>query len=320
MPDRKSFLVYIGGFSVLAIILLGGFAVLRTVFAAGATSTVTTSVSVSAATPVVQNVKLNNASNLTLNPNGTSSFQITYTVTHNNGCSFINTSAMTSTAWRLGVFSSCGATPTTSSLNCYLFLSRAYSACISSTTINVTDTIAVYYFAQSTGNNSSSYPLDQWGAYAIVSDTNNATGSATSSYVNVNVLTAINVTTSSINYGSVSPSSTVSGSGATDATTTNAGNSSTSLQLYAFPTLVNLASSSIFIATSNQRYATSSFTYPGNSIALTDNTSPPYVSGFFLAPPTSTTAVQQTIYWGLWVQAGQATGTYQGTNVYQASY
>jgi hypothetical protein len=313
MTGKKSHLVYIGGLSVLAIVLLGGFAVLRTVFAAGASSTVATTVNVGAATPQITNVKLNGGSSITLTPNATTAIQISYTLTHNNGCSFLNTNTMTSTAWRSGQFSSCGANPTTNPLFCYLYSSRATSSCQSSVTIYATDTIVVYYFAQSTGNSSSSFPSEGWGAFVQVSDTNGATSSATSSYVNVNVLTAINVTTSSINYGSASPSSTVNGSAATAATSTNAGNSSTTLQLYALSTLTSGSNS---IATSNQRYSTSTFIYPGTSTALT--ASAVTVPGFFLTSPTSTSFVQQAVFWGLQVDAGTPTGTYSGTNVFQS--
>jgi hypothetical protein len=88
----------------------------------------------------------------------------------------------------------------------------------------------VYYFAQSTGNPSSSYPSDSWTGAITVTNGQGGTATATSSIINVNVLTAINITTSSISYGTVKAGGTT---GSTNQTTTvqNAGNSSTTLEL-----------------------------------------------------------------------------------------
>jgi hypothetical protein len=213
---------------------------------------------------------------------------------------------------RGGVSSTCAlANPAFDDLNCYEFLSRTTSTC-SGTSINVTDTVALYYFAQSTGDPSSTYPSDHWKAWAQAIDQSNATGSAFSPTVDVQVLTAITVTTSSINYGTVAASSTTGGTNQT-AVVVNVGNSSTSLQLLALSALTN---GSLSIATGSQHYSTSTFTYPGTSTALTDSAIT--VPGFFLTSPTSTVNVQQSTYWGLAVPAGTATGTYAGTNVFQS--
>ena len=191
---------------------------------------------------------------------------------------------------------------------------RATSTCIVSNQINATDTVQLYYFSQSTGNASSSFPSDNWTAYALAVDASNATGSATSSAVNVNVLTAINVTTSSVAYGLLSPNTDT---GATNRTTTvaNAGNSSTTLQLSSSQTLTSGAN---VIATSSQVYSTSTITYPGTSTGLTS--SAVTVTAFNLTSPTSTTNVTGNIFWGLSVPSGKPTGTYTGTNVFGALF
>jgi hypothetical protein len=257
--------------------------------------------------PSVSAVYLNHGSTITLTANATTSVDMNYTITDANGCQDILTNLGTSTAMRAGVSSTCAlANPTTSNLNCYTYLSRTTSTC-SGDSINVTDTVALYYFAQSTGNASSSYPSDHWKAWAQAVDQSNATGSAFSTPVNVDVLTAITVSTTSIDYGTVTASSTT---GSTDQTATvlNVGNSSTSLQLLALSALTN---GSLSIATGSQRYSTSTFTYPGTSTALTASAA--LVPGFFLTSPTSTANVSQSTFWGLLVPAGTATGTYAGT-------
>lgn len=263
--------------------------------------------------PTVSSVSLNHGNSITLNPNATTSFDINYTITDNDGCGEINTNLATSTAFRSGSALSCAVpSPTTSSLNCYLYVTRATSTC-SGNSINATDTVQIYYFAQAT-DSSSSYTAQHWESFAMAVDTNNATGSATSSAVELNTLTAINVTTSSINYGTVDASSTTGGVNQI-ATTTNAGNSSTTLQLKASATLT-LGSNSI--PTSSQRYATSTFTFPGNATQLTE--SDVTVTGFFLLSPTSTTAVAQSTYWGIEVPAGLPTGTYSGIIVFSSLF
>ncbi|MDP2598346.1 MAG: hypothetical protein Q8P49_00780 [Candidatus Liptonbacteria bacterium] len=262
--------------------------------------------------PTVSNVVLNHTNAIILTPNATTSFDINWSVSDPQGCTDINTNKATSTAFRNGVSGTCAKpNPTTSSLSCYLYVTRVTSTC-SVTTINVTDTVQIYYFAQSSGNASSSFPSDHWGAYAIASDLANTTSSASSTAVDVNVLLAINVTTSSINYGTVNASSTTGAVNQT-ATVQNVGNASQTLQIYG--SALTLLTNSI--ATSSQQYATSTFSY-GAGVSLSDIATA--VSGFLLTAPTSTTAVQGTTFWGIGVPAGKATGTYSGTDVFTAIF
>ncbi len=261
--------------------------------------------------PTVSAVSLNHGNPITLTPNATTSFDINYTVTDTNGCTdIVNT---TSTAFRGGVSSTCAVgNPTTNNLNCYLFLTHTTSSC-SGNAFNSTDTVGIYYFAQSTGNNSSSFSSDHWYAYASAIDSANTTGTATSSAVDVNVLLALSIAPSSIDYGTVPASSTT---GSVNQTTTiqNVGNASQTLKIYG----TALALSGNSIATSSQHYATSSFTFGGfeqilNEVALA-------VPGFLLTTPTSTNAVSSPIYWGLTVPAGNPTGTYSGVNTFTAIF
>ena len=304
--------MYLGMFLVAAVFMAAIFAGFSSVWGA-ASSSVTSQVIVGNAAPTVSAVSLNHGNVITLTPNATTSFDINYTITDNNGCTDVVDAAGTSTAYRHGGAATCAnQAPTTSNRSCYVRLTHVTSSCISSITINVTDTVGIYYFADSTGNTSSSFPSDFWAAFASALDLQNATGSATSSNVNVNVLTAINVTTSSINYSTLAASST---SALQNATGTNAGNSTTTLQLYALATLTSAPNS---IATSSQHYATSSFTYGSSEPAL--SATPATLSQYCLAIPTSTTSVSQTTFWAVNVPAGTATGTYTGTNVFSPLY
>lgn len=267
--------------------------------------------------PSVSAVSLNGGNALTLTANATTSFSINYSVTDPNGCS--NIASVTSTAFRTGVAGACAtANPATDNRNCYLSVVNSTSSC-AGTNYNETDTVALYYFADSTGITTSSYPTQHWEAYATVLSNSGLTASATSSNVDVNVLSAINVTgatSSVINYGALSQNANT---GSVNQTTTvqNAGNSSTTLQIYASQVLTSGTST---IPAAYQHYATSSFTFGGNEQQLTTSTNPAFVPGFVLTVPTSTASVQKLTYWGAGTPAGQAGGSYQGTTMFAAGF
>ncbi len=279
---------------------------------ASAASTATSTVTVGNSNPTVTNVILNHASSIVLTANTTQNVDVNATISDNNGCGDITGGSTTVMIFRSGITSSTCFT-TANDLNCYRASSFTASSTCSSGTQVTTTTFAVQYFAQAT-DSSSSFPSQNWIATVIFKDPNPSTGTADSSGQELLTLTALNVTTSSINYGTLSASSTT---GATNqvATTTNAGNSSSTLQLKANATLTNGANS---ITTSSQRYSTSSFTFAGTSTALTDTLAT--VNGFFLTAPTSSTNVLQPTFWGLEVPAGTATGTYNGQTLFSAVF
>jgi hypothetical protein len=204
-------------------------------------------------------------------------------------------------------------TRTRAILDCYQATAFTASSTCSGGSQTATTTFALQYFAQAT-DASSSFPSDSWRATVVFRTPDAATGTADSPGVTLNTLTAINITTSSVNYGAITANANT---GAIDqvTTTTNAGNSSTSLQLAASATLTSGAN---VIATSSQGYSTSIFSYPGTSTALTG--SAVTVNGFLLTSPTTTTNVASPVYWGLGVPNGTPTGTYTGTNLFQALF
>ncbi|HVM76635.1 MAG TPA: hypothetical protein VMU07_00575 [Candidatus Paceibacterota bacterium] len=297
---------------IVSTVMIGTFFVSQTIL--GATSTnVTSQVIVGIAAPAVSAVTLNHSAAIVLNPNTTTNVDVNATISDANGCSEITTGTTTVLLFRSGVTSStCLSSPNT--LNCYVATAFTASSSCSSGSQNTTTTFAVQYFAQGT-DVSSTASSDDWDATVIFRTPDNTTGSADANpHEELNTLLALNVTTSTINYGTLSANSN---SGATDqvVTSTNAGNCTTSLQLSALQTLTSGANT---IPTSSQGYSTSTFTYPGTSTALTG--SPVTVGGFKLVGPTSTTNVAQATFWGVAVPNNQPTGTYTGTNVFQALF
>ncbi len=308
------------GFSFFAV-LDGVFVFSNEVFgAASSTVTASTTVVVGNAAPTVNSVTLNNGSAITLTPNATTTIYVSAQIADNNGCTDLQNGTTTILVYRSGYTSSTCLT-TSSNLSCYRVTTfSASSTCTGGgTSVDTTSSVDIYYFADSTenaGTATSTYPAQNWLATVIFKDPSNATGSRDSSGVEVNVLLAINITTSSINYDTMSASST-SGSTNQVTTSTNAGNSTSSLQIRANSTLTSGSNS---IPTSSQKYATSSFNYDTSTttVAITDTTTP--ITGTTMVTPTSTTNVSKTVFWGLTIPAGTATGTYSGVNLFTARY
>ena len=255
--------------------------------------------------PTVSNILLNGGSNITLTPNATTAVAIVASATDPGGAG--NISFATGTIYRTSLGQACSS----NGANCYQIPS---SRCVWSGSRSTVTCIAdIYYFAQSTGNASASFPSDSWTGAITITNGSGGTDNGTSSVVQMNVLSAINVTTSSINYGTITASSTTGGTNQMTVVQ-NVGNSSTTLQISGTALVkgINL------IATSSQHYATSSFSYGGLEQSL--NSTPTIVPGFLLTSPTSTGAVQNAIYWGLAVGAGAPTGTYNGTTTFTAIF
>jgi len=254
-------------------------------------------------TLTVSNVTLNNNTAIILTPNATTTISAVASTTA--GANPILYA--TSTIYRSGLGVTCAA----NNLNCYQLASSSCS--FSGATTTVTCSAGIWYFAQAT-DASSSFASQNWLSAITITDSASATNSSsTTSGVELNTLLAINVTTSSINYGTLNASST-SGSVNQIATTTNAGNASTTLNISG----TALTSGSNSIATSSQHYATSSFTFGGNEQVLSSIATA--VPGFLLTAPTSTTNVSSPMFWGITVPAGKATGTYSGTNTFTAVF
>ncbi len=301
-------------------LILGGVAALVFLFGfiwilgAADANNVTSKVTVASSVPTISGVTLNNASSVILIAGTTTPISVYASITDANGCNDILNGTATILIYRIGVGSSSCLSGGTNNLNCYVAAAfTATSTCQSSVTINATTTFNMYYFAQAT-DASSSFPGSGWKATVNVTSAASATSTADSASTTVDTLTAINVTTSTINYG-ILQANTNTGLTNQLTTSTNAGNSSTTLQLSA---LATLASGSNSISTSSQHYATTTFTYGGSEQAL--SASPVSVTGFLLTAPTSTTNVAQAVFWGLAVPNATPTGTYTGTNLFTAVF
>ena len=298
---------------ILAAVFVAVFFVTNAIFAATSTN-LTSSVVVGIATPVVSGVTLNAGSAITLTPNATTPVSVYATVTDSNGCGEITGGTTTVLLYRSGVTSSTCAGAANNE-NCYIATAFTASSTCSGGSVTATTTFNVQYFADAT-DASSSFNGQKWIGTVLFRTPDNTTGTSDSTGQTLNSLLAINVTTSSINYGTIQANTNT---GSTDqvATTTNAGNNSSSLQLYALSTLTSAPNS---IPTSSQGFATSSFNYNNAASSTGLTSSAVTVTGIYLFAPTSTTNVNLPTFWGLSVPNNQPTGTYTGTTVFQALY
>jgi hypothetical protein len=293
---------------VTASIAVTSFFVFQTIFAA---TNLTSQVVVGTSAPAISGVLVNGGAAINLTAATTTPISVTATISNANGCSEITTGTTTVLLYRSGVSSStCATTP--NALNCYVATAFTASSTCSAGTQTATTTFAVQYFAQAT-DASSSFSSQSWMATVLFRTPDNTTGTADSAGVALNTLTAINVATSSINYGVITANTNT---GSTNQVTpvTNAGNSSSSLQVAVLSTLTSGANA--IPTTTSQTYYTAPFTWQGSSTFLTASNAT--IPSFTLTSPTSTNNVSGTIYWGLAVPNNQTAGTYTGTNAFTA--
>ncbi len=219
----------------------------------------------------VSNVVLNGGNAITLIANTTTAVSVVASTTGSNF------NYATATISRSGVGFSC----TADNLNCYQIPSSScsFSGASSST---VTCSASIYYFAQAT-DPSSSFAAQNWQGQITLTDTTpTSTSSSTATGVELNTLLAINITTSSVSYGTISPSSTT-GLVNQIVSIQDVGNSSTSIQVSG----TALAKGSDTIATSSQHYASSTFSFGGSEGILSGTATT--ISGITLNPHTTNT-------------------------------
>ena len=203
--------------------------------------------------PNLSATSLNHGNVITLTPNTTTTIVVNFTLTDGSGCADVFTNGnVTTTVYRSGnvLEYTCAEDP----LFCYRTTTTTNN-CAGGNSANATATVDIYYFAHPT-DTSSSFSGDNWLAKVEVGDSSDNLTSSTSSGVELNTLVAIEVTTSSINYGSVDSNSN---SGQKNETTPikNAGNATTTILTRG--TALTFGANTI--VTSSQHFASSTFVF-----------------------------------------------------------
>ena len=302
MPESRHRSIF-GYLLVSAVLALGIFCALHGVLAQNMIDTHLLQV---LAQLKVLNLTVNNGSPINLTANATTAVAVSFTVTGANGCGPVFYGGnVTATLFLGGVSSSfataCAtsspATSTRSLFGCYVVGTTTNNcpSANSSATANATATFSVWYFAKPTDASSTLYNGWNWGAFVGIVDSSGTTGFATSSGVRMNSLTAIALTTTTLNYGTVVAGADTSSTAQTT-TIWNAGNTSTTLSVNG----TALVSGANAMPTSSQHYATSTFTYGGSEQSLSSTALA--VSGWLWNPAwvvswaTTTSYIASTAY------------------------
>ena len=257
----------------------------------------TTTVQVANVAPTVSGVVLNGGNPIALTENTTTSVLCTGTITDNNGGADI-TSA-TATVYRTSLGYNCLADDN----NCYQNISCTLSAPDGNNRY-ATCTAEIWFHAEPT-DTGSPWATDDWTCYILASDAQNATGSATSTAVELNTLRALDLTPS-INYGTYAPG-TGDASTTHETTATTTGNSAIDVEVSG----TNMTSGANSIPVSQQHYATSTVAYSSGYV-LSGTPTPLEVD--LPKPTTHPSNSTDIIYWGIQIPAGTPVGTYTGQN------
>lgn len=264
--------------------------------------------------PSVDTVSLNGGANITLNMRGQSDKVATTTgqFIDNNGCSDVISA--TSTIY----FNTAGANCAADNNTCYQILaaSCSISGCTggSDTDGFITCSTGLKYFARSTDTATGSpYSANFWLGTVRAIDNNAASGASTSPNATTDViaLTALDVTETTIPYGTIRSSQN---SGAVNATTTvqNYGNTPLDSNVYGTD-MTGPATISIM----EQEWNTGNFTYGAATSTKATSTVGAQIAGTHVPRPTGAD-LSSPVYWGINIPAGRPSGNYSGVNTFAA--
>jgi hypothetical protein len=249
--------------------------------------------------PTVSAVTLNGNNNIILNIATTTLINATATVSDGNGYTDIATTSAV-------IFrTSSGTNCTANSNDCYIVPSCSLSSCFG-TSCTATCGANVWYFAQPT-DAGSPWAADSWSAAVNVSDASLATGTATSTSVDLLSLLGIQIAPS-INYGSFNPGSSTA-SLSVPVTISSVGNVSLNVQLYG----INMTSGANSIAVGNQHYATSALSFASGTALLAN---PGTTVALAIPKTTSTSPAIATLDWGISIPTPQQSGNFTGANTF----
>jgi hypothetical protein len=249
--------------------------------------------------PTVGVVTLNGNNNIILNIATTSLIQATTTVTDGNGYTDIATTS--AVIFRTSSGTSCAA----DNNDCYRVSSCSLSLC-AGTSCTATCNASIWYFAQPT-DPGSPWSSDSWSAAITARDASNATGTATSTVVELLSLLGIQVP-SAINYGSLSPGSTTATLN-TPVAVSSVGNVSMNVTLYG----TNMTNGVYSIPVGKQSYATSVLSFASGTALLAN---PGTTVMLAIPKTTSTVPASKTLDWGISVPNPQPSGNFTGANTF----
>ena len=260
-------------------------------------------------TPVFGAVSLNSGQDISLTPGTTTRVYATGTVTDMNG--YTDLANATATIYRSGVGPSCSP----DNNNCYV-LSTTNNKCsftnCSGNTCTLSCAADMYFYADPT--DADTYEGQEWLAYLEAEDQSDGYEFASAPGIELLTTRALEVD-SLINYGSIQVESNT-GSFNPTTTVTNLGNTPIDVDVEGTDLSDGITS---YIPASQQKVATSTFTYNSCVSCYTLSSSTPTTIDLNLSKPTTLTPpVETDVYWGIAVPFGTSNSTHSGLNTFTA--
>ncbi len=289
---------------------------------------VNTQVGVGNAAPTVSNVSFFSTDPIVLNENSFVWASTTFTVTDSNGCEEITTGsgAVEAKLFRAPLAGTSGTLCSQNDNNCYV--STDSTTCIATSTDTCTGPgdptvdyecgFKIWYIADPT-EAGSAFASDNWVVAATGTDgTDSGTATNTGETVEVNELLAHSVA-GFFDFATSSPN-TNTGTDDQQATTTNTGNTPIDNSIGGDDLCINsyvAACPADNIAEGQQKFhLTAGVAYGSRTFTLAASATPANIDLSLVKPTATTSAVEDTTYWGIAIPDGQATGTYKGLNLF----
>ncbi|OGF25026.1 hypothetical protein A2331_00555 [Candidatus Falkowbacteria bacterium RIFOXYB2_FULL_34_18] len=267
--------------------------------------------------PIVSGVVINNTIDIAPNLKGSAEAIATSTgtVTDYNGCTDLLDATSTIYWESVSGAENC----TANDNNCYKMTAvdciEDVGSCTGDTDSNTTYTCTtqIAFYAVPTDTSARYASSTVWRAALAISDDNGAFGIATSvAGVDVETNTALDVTESGINYGTMSAGSNTGNNNATT-TVVNYGNSPLDAGIYG----TDMIDSPYYIRATYQEYSLINFGW-GAGTDLSSSTIPYAELDVLIARPTSLTNVTDEVLWGLGLPVTTHSGDYTGTTTFVA--
>lgn len=288
--------------------------------ASGSSQGSTSNFTVNNVAPTVTTVSLNGGNAISLTESTTTNVPITATIVDRNGCSTTEITTVQAYAYRSGIGTAgCNATSNQNNNHCYtpnvITCTENAGSCNSTNgSVNYTCTVPFQYYADPTYTNTP-FAGQTWIGTVNVTDNNSATGTASSTGVQMNPLLAFNIT-DEINYGSLGVGQIADNVYLPqELVTTPTGNVGLNQSHLGTQMCTNYptCTGDTPIPVGQQRYGTTATTNYSDGTTLTTtaatvNILVPKVTDHTQPIPTRST------WWGIQIPSGIVAGTYTGQN------
>lgn len=257
--------------------------------------------------PILGGTSLNDGLDISLTSGTTTTVYATSTVTDLNGYSDLSTA--TATIYRSGVGAACSADPN----NCYIEASTSSCSFINCSGNSCTLSCVAEFAYHTDPTDAGTFAGEEWFAFLEVEDSAGGVDFDTSAGVEVLTLRALDID-NAIAYGSLQVNADT---GAFNPTTPvkNYGNEAIDVDVSGTDMADGFSST---IDATNQKFATTTFTYSSCTSCSTLTTVGSSIEVDLAKPTAATPYVEDVLYWGIQIPFGTAGTPHEGTNTFTA--